>query len=90
MGPDMAVQLARNVLIEAMILSAPGCGLSDKRVVESGADADQRAGTDVDDCSETSGRLCHRHRDHALVGAKAGDLHDCIVVRLSSLSGLGV
>ena len=91
MGPDQTVEIMRRLLIEAMLLerSAAGDGVRGEPGGEPGADADQRAGADVDCGAAAGGGVCRHGGDDALDGASAGELHGASVDGLSPVPGIG-
>ncbi len=90
MGPDMAVELARRLLIEAMMLSAPmllaACLISvTLSLLQTLTGVQEQTLTVVPRLIVVFVRY---GGDDAVVCAQAGELHDCVVVGLSSVSGI--
>ena len=90
MGPDQTVEIMRRMLIEAMMLSAPllvtACAVS--LAGESVADADQRAGADINGGAKVGRGVCCDRRRVALDGASSGEVYRCICCRLSQVPGI--
>ena len=90
MGPDQTVEIMRRVLIEAMMLSAPllVTACAGESGCESGADADQCAGADVDGSAEAGGGVCCHDGGAAMDGASAGGFHGASVYWLPQVPGI--